>query len=135
MALISWNAHFLTHIGEIDKQHQGLVAMVNELHDAMLKGKAKDLLKTLLIRLVDYTKTHFGTEENLMRQHGYPQYMAHKALHDKLTAQVVELKSQLELGQPVLTTDVLHFLKNWLMDHIRKEDLQFGPFLIGKGVK
>jgi hemerythrin len=109
--------------------------MVNELHEAMRGGKGKDMLKPILSRLVSYTKTHFDTEERLMRQHGYPEYAAHKIKHDLLTKQAMDLNGKVQQGQSALTLEVMEFLKNWLQNHILQSDKQFAPFLIQKGVK
>ena len=42
MAIIQWNDSLSVNVVEIDKQHQKLVAMINDLNDAMRQGKGKD---------------------------------------------------------------------------------------------
>jgi hemerythrin len=44
MALIQWNDSLSVNVVEIDKQHQKLVRMINELNDAMRQGKGKEAL-------------------------------------------------------------------------------------------
>jgi len=41
MALINWHPSFSINIEEIDKQHQLLVKMINDLYDAMNAGEKK----------------------------------------------------------------------------------------------
>ena len=67
MALITWNDSFSVQIGEIDRQHQQLVKMVNELNEAMRQGQGKDILFSTLSGLIAYTTTHFGTEEKYLQ--------------------------------------------------------------------
>jgi len=55
MALMQWNDSLSVNVGMIDKQHQKLVGMINELNDAMRQGKGKDILGKTLNELVAYT--------------------------------------------------------------------------------
>ena len=92
MAFITWSSKLETGVTKVDQQHQKLVAMVNALYEAMKDGSGQDVLGKVLNGLVDYTRTHFATEEALMNQFGYPGLATHKIEHDKLTAQVAELQ-------------------------------------------
>jgi len=60
------------NIQSIDEQHKKLVALVNNLNDAMSSGKGQLIMGKILDDLVAYTKTHFATEERLMTTHTYP---------------------------------------------------------------
>jgi len=134
MPLISWKESYGVNIKEIDEQHKQLVAMINELHDAMVKQQAKEVLGKILDKLINYTATHFATEEKYMQQHGYPGYAEHKAKHDKMTAKVLSLKKEWQAGRATLTIEVSKFLKDWLDKHILGTDQQYAPFLKEKGV-
>ena len=68
MALMVWDNSFSVNVKEIDAQHQKLIALINDLHDAMKTGKAKDVLGKILSDLTDYTVYHFGNEERLSRR-------------------------------------------------------------------
>ena len=63
MALIKWNDSFSVGVVEIDLQHQKLVALINDLNEAMLQARGKTVLTRILNELVSYTVVHFGTEE------------------------------------------------------------------------
>jgi hemerythrin len=121
-------------IKSIDEEHKILVNMINDLHSAMGSGKGKDVMGKILTGLADYTKTHFAFEENLMQKHGYPGYLAHKGQHDALTKQVNDLYIKFAEGKTMVTVEVMHFLKNWLTDHIQNTDKKYAPFLSSKGV-
>lgn len=134
MALINWSADFSVGIGSIDEEHKKLAGYVNELNDAMAQRKGKDVLEKILGGLVDYTKTHFAREEQLFKTHGYPESMSHKAKHDELTKKVMAFQKDLHDGKAVMSVEIMAFLKDWLLNHIKVTDMKYGPFLKGKGV-
>lgn len=135
MAFLTWSDQYLVHIAEIDNQHKKLFDMVNEMHDSMRAGKGNEVLGKVLKGLTDYVKTHFATEERLMTMHGYSDYAKHKQEHDKLTQAALALYNDFVAGKPVVTFELMTFLKNWLSDHIQGTDKKYGPFLNSKGVK
>lgn len=134
MGLIKWQEEFTVDNKTMDQQHQKLVEIINELHEAMLQKKGNETLMKTLSQLIDYTKNHFETEEKFMRQHQFAGYEEHKALHDSLVTQVLDYKQQLEKGKLALSVKIMKFLERWLMDHIVGTDKKLGKFLADKGV-
>lgn len=134
MALMSWNPSLSVNIRQFDDQHIHLVEMLNELHEAMKAGNAKEMLGKTIDGLISYTATHFCDEEQLMTTHAYPEIAAHKDEHERLVKQVLELQQQFNSGQIILTLEVMMFLKDWLMKHIQGDDKKFGAYLNENGV-
>jgi len=134
MALFVWNDNYSVNIKHIDEQHKKLINMLNELHDAMKTGKGKEATGKILSGLIDYVGTHFSAEEKLMQQYSYTEYASHKVEHDKLTQKALSLKKEFEQGAPVLTVELLNFLKEWLQTHILGTDKKYSQFLNSKGV-
>ena len=130
--MFEWKPEYSVQIPEIDAQHQRLFALAAELHAAMSQGKAKTVLEQSLARLVDYTKTHFATEEQFMRKFQYPESGAHKVQHDQLTTQVLDFQKKLRSGEATLTINLMVFLKNWLERHILGSDLQYSAYIRAK---
>lgn len=56
MALITWNDNFSVNIAEIDKQHQKLITIINELDEAIKANHNNDAIGQVLAALLDYTK-------------------------------------------------------------------------------
>jgi hemerythrin len=135
MAFFEWKNDYSVGIAKIDDQHKALVGFLNELYDAMKAGKGKDALDTVMKNLVEYTKTHFTTEESLMKLYKYPDYEAHKQKHDKMAGRVLELKQQFDSGQLSNPLQITTFLKEWLSKHIMGTDKAYGLFLNAKGFK
>jgi hemerythrin len=129
MSLFQWKNEYLVGQLEIDTQHQRLFELADQLHNAMTMGKGKDALAKTLSDLIGYTKRHFSAEERLMQQSNYPDYIQHKAVHDKLTAQVVEFQREFAAGKSVVTIQLLQFLKDWLQHHIGETDRKIAIYL------
>lgn len=109
--------------------------MINELNDAMLKGMGKDALMPGLTKLANYCVSHFAVEEKLFDTHAYPEADTHKEKHQKMTAKVKELMSEVQSSKVTISIEVMNFLKNWLDKHIMETDKKYGPYLNSKGVK
>jgi hemerythrin len=134
MPLIVWNDNLSIHIGEIDRQHQQLVKLVNELNDAMRQGKGKDVLSKTLSGLITYTATHFGTEERYFNQFEYPATADHKKEHRAFVAKVSNFKEKFEGGRVGLSIEIMNFLSDWLIKHIQGIDKQYAPFFKAHGL-
>lgn len=114
---------------EIDRQHAALYDAVNRLHDALRAGRSRQEQGEILAFLRTYTVDHFQLEESFMREKGYPGLEDHRALHQGLIQQVTELEEKYAAGSMTLSIMTMHFLKDWLTDHIQKEDRKLAAFL------
>lgn len=135
MALIAWSDSLSVSVAEIDGQHQKLVAMINDLDDAMRQRKGKDVVGKIIGGLMSYALTHFRTEEKYFDQFGYPDSGAHKKEHLDFTQKASEFKSGFDSGKLGLSIDVMNFLSNWLQSHIKGVDRKYGPFFNKNGLK
>jgi hemerythrin len=134
MALFEWSDKYSVNIKEIDEQHKKLIGIINDLHDAMSKGKSNDVLSHVLQDLIDYTRLHFAREERIMSMHGYTDYAAHKAVHEDLVRQVTKFDKEFREEKFGLSIQMMNFLKDWLSKHILETDKKYSPFLNSKGV-
>jgi len=135
MAMFTWSEKYCVNIREIDDQHKKLIGIVGQLHEAMRQGKGKQALGDVLKDLIQYVRTHFASEERLMKSNGYPDYDAHKAKHDSLTRKVADIYREYQDGKVAISLEVMNFLEDWVGTHIVGMDKQYGPFLNGKGIK
>lgn len=135
MALINWNDSFSVKVAEIDEQHKELIAMINELNEAMKTGKGKDAAGKIVSKLIKYTASHFKTEEDLFAKYSYPDADSHKREHAAFVKKVSEFKEGFEKGKLSLTMEVMSFLSDWLKLHIMGTDKKYIQFFNDKGVK
>jgi len=136
MPLMVWNDKLSVGVAVIDEEHEKLISMINELHDAIQGGHGKDSLGKILDGLIVYTATHFAHEEKLFADTGYPAAAAHKKAHDDLRKQVLDVQEKYKAGASgALSLEVMNFLKNWLITHIQGSDKKYGPHLNAKGIQ
>jgi hemerythrin len=135
MPLLTWNDNLSVGVHSIDSQHSTLLAILNELYDAMMKGHAKEVTGPLLDKLIKYTRNHFSTEEAMMADAKYSGLAAHRREHERLTRQVEEFAARFKKGECTVTIDLLHFLRNWLTNHIQQSDKAYGPCMVGHGLR
>ena len=122
MPLINWNSTLETGHPQIDAEHRRLVEIVNRLNDAMLAGRGQDELSGIFDDLAAYTRTHFTAEEAISRRAGYEGHAEHKQLHEELLAKVSELQGEFQSGKSLISMSLMRFLREWLSEHIQKED-------------
>jgi len=134
-AVLEWDQSFATTIAQFDQQHRKLFDMVNELHDAMQQKRSKEAIGSILGRLIEYTASHFGAEEEAFRKSGYPGEAEHKQHHAKLVEQVLDLQRKFNAGETLLTQSVIEFLQDWLINHIKGVDKKYGPHLTASGIQ
>ena len=122
-----WDQHFVTGLDDVDEQHQGLVALFNELSRTLFAADAdphsdhEPRLRDVFKRLVAYTVHHFTEEEALMERAGVEarHVEAHKALHRQFVQQVGTMWASRASTTAAASGDgITSFLTAWLGLHI-----------------
>lgn len=122
MELMEWSDRFRLGHRRIDSDHRKLIALINQLTEAMSKRAGQQVCGEVLDELVAYFQTHFATEEQLMAAHGYADSITHKAEHAEFVEKVLELKAKFDAGSVTLSISLLNFLRDWLTNHILVTD-------------
>ncbi|MGA7522474.1 MAG: bacteriohemerythrin [Acidobacteriaceae bacterium] len=136
MAFMVWNDRLMTGIAAVDSDHRRLVAMINELYEAIRAGSNEDGVRRVLNSLVEYTRFHFGREEALFAQTRYAERQQHKAEHDAMVAWVEEIRAKVEEGTAkAASLEMIVRLKDWLFDHILGTDQRYVAHLTAAGVR
>jgi hemerythrin len=129
MSLVKWDESYSVRVNGLDNQHKQLFALINQLHDAMIAGKASTEMSGVLAELITYTKTHFSAEEKLLESKHYPDLEAHKAQHRQFTDKIVQFQKDLDSGKAALSIALMHYLRDWLTNHILKTDKRYSSYL------
>lgn len=125
---LAWSREFEIGVDTIDCQHREMINRINLLMSGIRHGKGQEEILPLVAFLQEYVIEHFRTEEAYMRQRNYPDYPAHKEMHDSfvadLDALVAELTSTGVRSEHVVLIN--RQVINWVVAHI---------FLMDKGLR
>ena len=127
--LIEWNSNYSVDVPSIDNQHQQLVAIIRRLQEAMLDNGTRKVLAPLFSDMRQYAKYHFAFEEQLLKEHGYPNLELHRSQHVALAAKLQELEEKYTAGGLKAGAPLMQFLRSWLLDHICANDKDYATFL------
>ena len=125
--IVRWSDEYSIGLEAIDAQHMALIELVNDLWRAIASNAPVEVSQRLLERLEHYTVAHFGAEETMMRALEYPDFAAHKLAHAKFVHRIQTERQHLLQGKK-LSLDILHFLRDWLVNHILVSDRAYARF-------
>ncbi|WP_200762329.1 bacteriohemerythrin [Nitrosophilus alvini] len=125
---IIWNDENDLGIPIIDEQHKGIVSIINSLYFFMQNGDGEDELLHIIDLLDKYIKVHFKTEEALIKKALFPGCEKHLLMHKEFFKKMQKIRAEaLTTNEP---KNLLSFLRSWWLEHIKKEDIKYVPFVM-----
>lgn len=131
MAKIIWDDSFSVGVAELDSQHQRLADLVNLLHDHAREPLDNKLMEKAISKLTVYAFTHFGHEEKLLAQCGYPDLESHMGEHEEFGQALMKFSREAAVGM-LDRPKLFNFLSEWWAHHILEVDMQYKPFIAGE---
>ena len=129
MALLSWSRQYEIGNELIDSEHQELFRRINAFHDNWLEQREVQAIAVLLNQLIAYAEMHFQHEEAIMRDAGFPRLEEHQAVHETMVETIFRLRQAFEQANGRIEIETIKFVKNWLIEHIVRNDYLFRDFL------
>ena len=129
MQWIRWDEMQITGHTAMDHGHEKLVALINQLADAMETGKPKEFCSNTLDLFIEEIKTHFLAEEQLMDRKQFPSAEEHKALHAMLLKDVLAFKATYDAGESAEYMTLLVILDSWLKRDIMAADKALADYV------
>lgn len=126
MSFIDFDRKMSVGVPEMDNQHMEIMRLINDLHDAMSLEKGREKIQDILGRLKRYTKFHFVSEEKYMESREFAGLNDHIECHKELTNQIKDIEKRHKTGSAEVTSQMLDFLRGWLLDHIEESDKLYG---------
>ena len=124
---------FVMECEQLDKDHQKLVDMVNEITDRIDSGNTENC-KSQVLEFVEFAKAHFSREEQLLTRAGYPDVGKHRTHHrllDKKMQHILEFAEKApvnDLAGQSLKKELVYFI----MDDVITSDMDFKAFIAQK---
>lgn len=124
MTYFQWSPEYEVGMDVIDYQHRRLVQLINDLHEYSQKQSFKEgLIEVIFQELAQYARYHFSVEEQLMEKVDYINFGDHQRQHENFVKRLEEMWQEHNTHESDPGDRLLEFLKNWLRQHILKEDL------------
>lgn len=134
MTLLSWSHACTVGVRAMDDQHGILMDTMNELRLATVRGSGREQVSEVLDRLIEFTRMHFWSEEQLLEQHRFPGLAEHRVEHQRILAQILQSAHRVQHGEKMQMRPLLGFLRDSYAEHIEGMDREYGPWLNGRGV-
>lgn len=128
--LLTFGPTLETGVPALDEDHRALVALANRLHE--LHSGPYDLIDGVnaLSDLAREATRHFGREEAMMREHGYPLQPEHQTEHRNIAAELEKVLVEYAEGHYRSTEGAIeNYFKFWILDHVSNQDMKLGEFL------
>jgi hemerythrin len=135
MAFVKWSSELSVGVASLDAQHQILFQMFDDLDEAMLGAKDREVIGEIINGLISYAQEHFTREEKLFTQTDYRDAAAHKLEHDAFIREVEGFKQEHVDGKAGVPLRALNFMSAWLQEHICGTDKKYTAHLNSRGIK
>ena len=122
--MLEWDDRLTTGVERIDSQHHIFFSLIGEFEDARQKKASMQHLHRALQEIISYASFHFISEQNVMKDCGYPELSEHLKLHTYLLNTLNTKASEMALGI-CSPKQVSSFLLDWFTTHVRKDDKKF----------
>lgn len=124
MTYFEWDPALETGNEVVDAQHKGLFELANALERALDDDTAdEDMVADAVYGLCGYVVEHFHDEDALMVAYHYPGVGPHRALHEQLAAETLDLMSRFVNGEELAPAQLAPLVCDWLTGHIMQQDM------------
>lgn len=130
MEKIKWDPSIGVNILDVDENLKKIIDLINTIIDHKKSKKCDDdqLMETFA-DLTDFVRTYFPYEENYLIRYKYPELKQHMKEHKKFVKKINAFRRWFAEDPANLSEDVVIYLTEWILSHIRDWDIKFGPFI------
>jgi hemerythrin len=133
MPLMNWDQSLDIGVDAMNRDHKQLLDVMNRIYDSRDKGGPG--INALVKQLGDLCVRHFKTEEAFMQSIAFPDFVAHKRVHERLLAKYGEFAAQIEAAQGRPSEEFFQLLRLWLAAHIKCIDIKYSEHNRKRGAR
>ena len=124
--IIEWNEEITSGIEEIDRQHQQIISLLNQI---VYLYETPDSSKKLIFTLLEFSEViheHFDYEEKLLEENGFKDLKNHKAGHEEISDLINGVLIPIMLNdERDVPAEPLISIVRWFDNHLRTEDTRY----------
>ena len=128
---LAWSDKFSTDIVSIDRQHQQLLFLSQNLLNVLSsEGSSLAEKQETFQDLVDHVLAHFAYEERIMRNIGYSNYEQHIVEHNDIRAEIKLMMKDVMNAEGVDDwKGLVSMVQVWVLRHIVASDIPISNFI------
>lgn len=128
---LEWSDKFSTDIVSLDRQHQELLFLSQNLLSVLSDMNVSLADKQAAFQdLVEHTVAHFAYEERIMRNISYPALIRHTKEHDDLREEMSSMTESVMRGEGIEDwKGLVSLVQVWVLRHIVASDTQFREYI------
>lgn len=131
---IEWKELYRIDHPSIDSEHKRLFEIAAKAFEKVEPEKRKVKIKAVVGELYRYMQEHFNNEQTYMQSIQYPDFDAHKALHDGIIAEInTFIKKLPSMEISTFERKLAYLIEIWLVNHIIQEDTKIMEWANSKG--
>ena len=127
--IFDFESEFRLGIENVDKEHETLVNMLNQVHNLIGEGKREEARNYFNETLSLYVNEHFSNEEAFMESIGYEQLEEHKKIHQQFKDSFQTLRPKIDSADDTAFRNALTDTFTWIINHIGRTDKKYANFL------
>ena len=116
-------------LDSIEAEHRVQIGMIDALLSADENKLEAAEVEEIVVRLLEYTRLHFLSEELLMRLHAYEHHDEHVFEHRRMLEQLEEIREARQQGQTGDAGMSIQRLRARLLGHIHSHDAELTHFI------
>jgi len=124
-----WDHDLDTGFDSMDREHHHQARALAVLERAVRRGGEAHVIESFLLGLIESTRSHFESEQELMRRWNYPAFETHARTHARLLEDLRGVEERHANGSLLVDVGMIESLKISMMEHIRAMDHALARYL------
>jgi len=134
MEKIVWTDEYSVGDKVLDNQHKQIIDAINKLIEQQDSADSQSISAEIIGEIKTYASEHFDLEEQMMKEHGFPDYEHHRTQHRAFKIKTAQLRAAKKNSISGVSDMLLKYLCDWLKRHILHEDMKYRTFFSDKGI-